>query len=222
MEPQSLVDPGRTRKTHAERTKLSDSRMFEACIKLIVEQGTEKTTLKAVGEMAGYSRGLAGARFKSKAGLFCFVIKRVAEYWRDAMESLTSDKIGYSAISAAVDAHYQFCKKTPEPVRALYVLWFESVGLDSEIRDVVQTIHRRRLDDVIGWIERGIEAGELSNDIEVRAVASHFLISMFGIIYQWLSDPGQDEEIRLFHEQLKQTMRLLLPEVSSSKRIKIL
>ena len=35
-------------------------------------------------------------------------------------------------------------------------------------------------------------------------------------------EPGQDEEIRLFHEQLKQTMRLLLPEVSSSKRIKIL
>ncbi len=222
MESQSLVDLGRARKTHAERTELSDSRMFDACIKLVVEQGTEKTTLKAVGEMAGYSRGLAGARFKSKAGLFCFVIKRVAEYWRDAMESLTSDKIGYNAISAAVDAHYQFCKKTPDPVRALYILWFESVGLDSEIRDIVQTIHKRRLNDVMGWIERGIEAGELSKEIDVRAVASQFLISMFGIIYQWLTNPGQEDEIMMFHAQLKKTMRLLLLEVNSRERIQIL
>lgn len=222
MQPHSVIDLSKPRKTHAERTELSDSRMFEACIKLIVEQGTEKTTLKAVGEKAGYSRGLAGVRFKSKAGLFCFVIKRVAEYWRDAMEKLTRGKIGYKAISAAVDAHYHFCKKTPEPVRALYILWFESVGLDSEMRDVVQTIHRRRLDDVISWIEQGIEAGELTSDIDTRAVASHFLISMFGIIYQWLTDPGQEEEIWLLHQQLKHTMRLLLPEAISNNRMKSL
>lgn len=196
--------------------------MFDACIKLIMEQGTEKTTLKAVGEMAGYSRGLAGVRFKNKSGLFCFVIKRVAEFWRDAMEALTRDKIGYTAISSAIDAHYRFCKKTPEPVRVLYILWFESVGLDSEIRNVIQTIHRRRLDDVTSWINQGMAAGELSGNINSRVVASHFLISMIGIIYQWLSEPGLDDEIWQSHEQLKQTMRLLLPVASSNMRVKSL
>ncbi len=195
--------------------------MFDACIKLIVEQGTEKTTLKAIGEKAGYSRGLAGVRFKSKAGLYCFVIKRVAEYWRDAMEEFICDKIGYSAIIAAIDGHYQFCKDTPEPVRVLYILWFESVGQDSEMRDVVQAIHRRRLEDVINWIERGVKAGELSAEIDVRSVAGQFLISMFGIIYHWLTDPGQDAEIRQLHQQLKLTMRLLLVEADDNKRIAV-
>ena len=44
------------RRTQAERTALSDQKMFEAAIKLFIEKGTQKTTLKEIGEMAGYSR----------------------------------------------------------------------------------------------------------------------------------------------------------------------
>lgn len=217
MEPQALTDLDKSiRKSHAERTELSESLMLDACINLIVEQGTEKTTLKAVGEFAGYSRGLAGARFKSKSGLFSFVIKRVAEYWRDEMEKLTVGKIGYSAICAAIDAHYRFCQKTPKSFKAFYILWFESIGLESEIREVVVAIHRRRLADVSAWIKQGVEAGELADDIDAEAVARHFLTSMFGIVYQWLIDPHQEQEIRKLHDQLKQTMHLLLPAASPS------
>jgi AcrR family transcriptional regulator len=200
------------RKTHAERLELSDSAMFEAAVKLIVEQGTAKTTLKAVGEGAGYSRGLAGSRFNSKTGLFCFVIKRVGEYWLDEMKKATRDKSGYAAIHATIDAHYQFSKKTSKSVRAFYILWFESMGLDSEMRDVVASIHRRRLSDVTEWIEQGIGIGEISSSVDARGVAQYFLTSMFGIVYQWLIDPGQEREIESLHQKLKITMRFLLPE----------
>ena len=54
------------RMTQAERTALSDQRMFDAAITLISEHGTQKTTLKEIGELAGYSRGLANYRFGSK------------------------------------------------------------------------------------------------------------------------------------------------------------
>ena len=40
------------RRTQAERTALSDQRMFDATIKLINERGTQKTTLKEIGELA--------------------------------------------------------------------------------------------------------------------------------------------------------------------------
>jgi len=62
--------PRVSRRTQAERTALSDARMFDAAMQLIVEQGTHATTLKAVGERAGYSRGLASSRFGSKDALF--------------------------------------------------------------------------------------------------------------------------------------------------------
>ena len=197
--------------THAERTELSDSRMFEAAVKSIVEVGTEKTTLKDVGESAGYSRGLAGSRFKSKDGLFCFVIKRVIDYWLDEMTQYTQGKSGYEAICAVTDAHQQFCKLSPNKVRAFYILWFEAVGQQSEVRDVVCSIHKRRLNDVIHWINIGIESGELQPDIDADAVARQYLMTISGIIYQWLIDPAQDKEIQALHENLKKTMRLLLP-----------
>ena len=199
------------RKTHAQRLELSESAMFDVAVKFIVEQGTAKTTLKAVGESAGYSRGLAGSRFNSKTGLFCFVIKRVAEYWLDEMKKATHDKSGYAAIHATIDAHYQFSRKAPLSVRAFYILWFESIGLDSEMRDVVASIHRRRLSDVTEWIEQGIKAGEISSKVDAGAIAQYFLTSMFGIVYQWLIDPGQEREIENLHENLKKTMRMLLP-----------
>jgi len=199
-----------SRKTHAQRLELSDSGMFDAAVRLIVEQGTSKTTLKAVGESAGYSRGLAGSRFSSKNGLFCFVIKRVAEYWLDQMKKATRNKSGYPAIHATIDAHYQFSKKTPLPVRAFYLLWFESIGQGSEMCDLVASIHRRRLSDVTEWIEQGVDAGTISSKIDARSVAQYFLTSMFGIVYQWLIDPGQEREIENLHNNLKATMHFLL------------
>ncbi len=45
--------------TQAERTAISDKAMIDACIELILEHGTDKTTLQAIGEKAGYSLGLA-------------------------------------------------------------------------------------------------------------------------------------------------------------------
>jgi AcrR family transcriptional regulator len=199
------------RKTHAERTELSDALMLDACIDLIIDQGTENTTLKAVGEMAGYSRGLAGARFKSKNGLFCFVIKRVADQWRSEMEKLTGGKIGYEAICAAIDAHYQFCLKTPKSFRAFYILWFESTGHDTDISRVIVGIHERRFIDVKRWIELAIEDKQLLAKIDVESVSRYFLTSMFGIIYQWLLNPRLEREISILHQQLKATMRVMLP-----------
>ena len=67
------------RRTQAERTALSDQRMFDAAIRLIMDRGTQKTTLKDIGEMAGYSRGLANYRFGSKDGLMLELFARFDE-----------------------------------------------------------------------------------------------------------------------------------------------
>ena len=69
------------KRTQAERTDRSDRRMLQAAVKLIVANGVEKTTLKDVGENAGYSRGLAGYRFGSKAGMLAFIVRTIGEDW---------------------------------------------------------------------------------------------------------------------------------------------
>src|SRR5688572_18894815 len=72
----------RTRRlTQEERTDLSDRRMLECAVRLIVERGISGTKLTDVGLHAGYSRGLAAMRFGTKASLLGRVARHVTANW---------------------------------------------------------------------------------------------------------------------------------------------
>ena len=96
---------GVARLTQAERTALSDRRMRDSAIELIVAQGTTAMSLKQVGEAAGYSRGLASQRFGSKDGLFSFIVRSVGEDWLAKLKQATQGRSGYGALCAATDEH---------------------------------------------------------------------------------------------------------------------
>ena len=119
------------RLTQVERKEISDAKMLEAAIDLIVERGTDQATLKDVGERAGFSRGLAGYRFGNKAGLFDFVLRSVGDEWLGELTAVTRGKYGYEAMAAALDAHIAFCEEAPKHVEAFYRLWFESLSPNS-------------------------------------------------------------------------------------------
>ncbi|MFT5425387.1 MAG: AcrR family transcriptional regulator [Gammaproteobacteria bacterium] len=209
----SINELSQARQTQAERTAISDELMLEAAIKLIVERGTAKTTLKDIGEQAGYSRGLAGYRFGSKEGLFSFVIHAISEEWLRELKKVTADKVGIEAIREATDAHYRFCLDAPDHVRAFYILWFESISPGSEAKEVIATIHRRRQRDVVEWICQAVEAGTINTSVNIEAVAAQFCSALVGIVYQWLVSPDSMDEIEELHKGLKRTMEILLKPI---------
>ncbi len=198
------------RLTQIERKEISDAKMLEAAVGLIVERGAAQATLKDVGERAGYSRGLAGYRFGNKAGLFDFVLRSVGDEWLAELTNVTEGKCGYQAIAAALDAHIQFCEDAPKHVEAFYRLWFESLAPESQLKTVILGIHKRRRADVIGWIEQGIEGGVVARMTDVELVADHFTASVSGIVYHWMSDPDNLAEMRSLHNGLKQVMAAML------------
>jgi len=208
----------RSRRSQAERTAESDARMLEAAVTLICERGTEGMTLKDVGVEAGYSRGLAGYRFGSKAGLLGFVVKTVGEAWLRELKAVTAGRVGLDAIGAALDAHQHFVADAPQQVRAFYLLWFEATGPRSELREVIERIHRRRYRDVLGWIEGGIATGTVAEGVAAEAVAEHFCAVINGIVYQWLVRPEPPTAIAAMHDTLKSTMYGLLPVPQGAAR----
>ena len=129
------------RRTQAERTALSDQRMLEAAITLINERGTQKTTLKEIGELAGYSRGMANYRFGSKDGLMRERVTRVEGRWKSHLESYVGDKSGITAVLAAADALRDLLKLESNYMRAMYTLWYESLGHKSKIRKSLADHH---------------------------------------------------------------------------------
>ena len=203
-------------RTQAERTALSDARMLDAAVQLIVERGADGTTLKAVGELAGYSRGLAGYRFGSKANLFSFIVRSVGEEWLRELGQAVEHKVGLDAILAAADAHYRFVLEAADRIRAFYILWFISIGPDLEFKQVIAHVHERRQEDVEAWIRRGVAVGKVRKDIDVRGIADQFCATIIGIVYQWLVAPEAHESIKQLHEGLKQQMVSALGKPASA------
>ncbi len=194
------------KRTQAERTAQSDSLMLDAAIRLIVERGTSGTHLKDVGETAGYSRGLASYRFGNKAGLFTHIIHAVGDDWLRELGAAVRDKDGLPAILAATDAHYRFVLQAADRIRAFYILWFDSIGPDPALKNVIANVHERRRRDVAAWITTGIEVGNVRADADAETIAEQFCASIIGIVYQWLVTPDAKHHIHDLHEGLKQQM----------------
>ncbi|RMF96032.1 MAG: TetR/AcrR family transcriptional regulator [Gammaproteobacteria bacterium] len=198
-------------RSQAERTAESDARMLAAAVELICEKGADGTTLKEVGERAGYSRGLAGYRFGNKAGLYRFVVRAIGEEWLAELGRAVGRRVGLAAIHAATDAHARFISRGDLKTRAFYILWFSSVGPEPALKSVIAHIHARRQQDVEQWILKGIANGEVSAEVDVTSVARHFCAAIIGIVYQWLVTPDDQSRISAMHADLKQQMGLSLP-----------
>jgi len=197
------------RPTQAERTEMSDQRMFDAAVMLINKHGPAATKLSDVGVSAGYSRGLASHRFGSKDNLFNFVVLRVGDIWLEQLKQATQNQSGYTAIEKAVDQHYQFCVDAPANLRAFYTLWFESVNAKSELSNTIRKIHQRRFQDVVNWVLNDSNTGD-DEKRDADIIAAQFSASIIGIVYYWLANPEKIKETKRLHDGLKHTMMRLL------------
>lgn len=174
--------------TQAQRTALSDKRMFEAAIDLINEYGTRKMTLREIGERAGYSRGMASYRFGSKDGLLQELFARFDKRWKEHLLERLQGKHGLEAVRAGIHAQRDFFRREPSYMRAMYLLWYESLGKESDIRETLMDHHAVYRQDARQWILEGIRDGDISPTINAEQFAVRYCSFMFGTIYQWLVD----------------------------------
>jgi len=206
------TDPIQSR-TQAERTALSDKAMLDAAIELILERGTDKTTLQAIGEKAGYSRGLATYRFGSKAGLFDELCKSISRRWLDYLAEDVGDKIGIDAMCAALDSFFQFVSDSPQDARVLQILYCGAGSPQSEYRQTSVDIHQRQQDDVAEWVRAGQREGSVRQDADPKSVAAQYIAYVSGMTYLWLINP-QSMDFRRANDDMRANIRsTLLPRV---------
>ncbi len=183
--------------------------MFEAAIRLINERGTQKTTMKEICELAGYSRGLANARFGSKENFILKLFGRFDERWKKHLNDYVADKIGIAGIKAAAEALRDFTKLESDYMRAMYILWYESVGQESQLRTRLAHHHDVYRKDAMEWIRGGIEAGEIDESINAEQFAVQYCSFVFGTIYQWLVNADALDLDALFADYEANVERLL-------------
>jgi AcrR family transcriptional regulator len=192
------------RLSQPERTARTRRRLLEATLTLVAERGYDRTSLAAIGERAGYSRGVVNHCFGSKAALLAELLAFMFERFdhtrlRPALEG----RVGVEALVATVDAVRRQAHENPVELRAFYALLFEGLGPIPELRPRFVAFHRRLRAETASLITRGIEAGSLSAGVDAEAQAGLFVGAFRGVMYQWLLDPEDVDLDSLLDEQIR-------------------
>lgn len=206
------------RRTQAERTALSESRILRAAMRLIARHGYSKTTLADIGEEAGYSRGLAGHRFGSKEGLLRALVGHVGgRFVHDQVAPALEGRSGVDALEGMTDAYLNELLVREERLHALYVLMGEALGPVPEIRDVFVRLNATFRDTARQAIEAGMSAGSVRGDIDAAVEAAVFIGMLRGVAMQWVTDP-RCFDLDAVRASLKATLRDHLAPRTAAKR----
>jgi len=192
--------------------------MTEAAVALLTRHGAGGTTLAAIGQAAGYSRGLATQRFGSKAGLLRHVLKRASGEWLRRLEHAVGAQVGLAALHAALDTQVGYIREAPQDVRAMYLLSFLSIDPGAEYRPNVAEVHRRQRETAARWIREGQARGLVSTTVDADAVADYYCAAAVGLVFHWLVNPGFGLERAVAEMKAELSGRLHLPSAGARAR----
>lgn len=191
---QSIARPQTPRRTQAERRDESDRGLVHAAITVVAEEGVAAATFQAIGERAGYSRGLATQRFGSKRGLIEAVINHLHERQEASLvEHGIDDMAGFEAVLAYVDLYLRALTSESEG-RAYFRLLSSAVADTNDLRGLFAAEHRRVEQRLEGLVLKGQAEGEIRREIDADAAALMIGSLLLGLSIQVLVDPETNME----------------------------
>lgn len=98
-------------------------------------------------------------------------------------------KKGLKALLGRIDAMESTIKKETDNVRAMYLLWFDSVGQKTVLDQHLTKFNQDAITAVIIHIKEGIKVGDIKEDIDVKSYAVRNVAEIFGLIYLWVNSP---------------------------------
>jgi AcrR family transcriptional regulator len=202
------AEPVKQRRTQQERVAESDQRMLSAALQLIAERGYRGTSLAAIGEAAGYSRGLVHERFGSKQGLLWALTKQILRVWNQESRSHGKERTGLDALCDMLDNHRRAIEED-RGIRSFYALMFEAIGPTPDLQPEFRQLHVRFRADIEKLLREGIKAGEIRADIDPKAQAALLMATQRGIGFQWLLDP-EAFDLAAAYDELKRNLRKAL------------
>jgi AcrR family transcriptional regulator len=186
------------RVSQKERRTASNDRLLAAGLKLISERGSGGMSLADVGLAAGYSRGLPGERFGSKAGFLQALVEFLQE-WIDArISTALADKSGLEAVLARIECHIEAAEENPQFHRALYHLVIESTWTEPDLHAAISKLERSHRQGFIKLLKEGQERGEIKATLDLSQQAIIIVGTMRGVIIQALvgATPGMLSKIK--------------------------
>ncbi len=165
--------------------------LIEAASALFAERGYHDSSVAAIGERAGVSRGLVNHHFGSKENLLDAVIEtHIHEWEHDVVGPAIAGKRGLPALRAMLFAHLELAERRPEYLLLLYRLMGEATDPRNDIGAAFAAVHKRWRELGRHWWDEGVEDGEIDPAIDQDANASLIIGAVRGVTFDWLTAPG--------------------------------
>lgn len=160
--------PQETRRTQAERRAETTRRVLEAAASLVAAHGSRAVSLAAVGEAAGYSRGIVNHHFGTKTRLLEELIRYTQQF------DLPADApTGLGRLTQFVEAYLGGMHERSPRSEAFLRMWTESAGFEPSLAALFAERDASFRDHLAQQVRSGREDGSIgrSVDPDLTAVA---------------------------------------------------
>jgi len=154
------------RRTQAERRDGARQRVLEAATALVAAHGSRGVSLAAVGEAAGYSRGIVHHHFGSKAKLLEELIK-----YTQTFDVPADSATGLSRLTDFVRTYLGGMRDRSPRSEAFLKLWTESAGAEPSLAPLFAERDAQFRDVLAQHITDGIDDGSIRSDVEPQTAA---------------------------------------------------
>jgi TetR/AcrR family acrAB operon transcriptional repressor len=181
----------RRTKDEAQETR---NRILDAAEHVFSERGVSRTSLEDIAQAAGLTRGAIYWHFKDKSELFAAMVNRVT-LPMEAMVARSSDESVEDPIASLRACAVTALKRTvtdPQCQRVFDVVTHkcEYLGEMAGVYERISSIQKGCVDRSEQAIRNAIKRGQLPAGVNPRLAAVGLDAMIFGLISNWLANPG--------------------------------
>jgi AcrR family transcriptional regulator len=190
--------------TQAQRRERTERALLDAAAELVVERGVRALTLAAVGERAGYSRGIVTHQYGSKRAL----IDALARASQVGFVPGVVHPPGLERLVFLVRGYVSALAGASTLSRAFLLLWAEA-ATSQELADVFRERDEAFRADLRADVVAGVEAGDIRADADAAATAAAVVGQLRGVGLQLLLAGDALDPAALAPEMAEQWRRAL-------------
>lgn len=179
------------RRTQRERAAQAGQALLDAAETLFAERGVDQTSLADVGQLAGYSRGLANHHFGTKAALVDQLAQRIqAQFVGGSAAKL--DEPGFDAVAVLSQLTEDYLRAMigyPRTTRAFFVMWGAAMPSEAALRPVFATDDERFRSGVEQMLRAGQRDGSVAAAVDPASTATVLTGMLRGVAAQYQIAP---------------------------------
>jgi AcrR family transcriptional regulator len=204
---ETVLDRPNKRVQQAAETR---QRLIDAAARLFARNGYTASTVAAIGEEAGVSRGLVNFHFKAKEYLLHAVIEQLVAELESQMFPADPPGDPLAALAVLIDAHRRFLTQQPDRARLLFRLQAEALNPALGL-DAFAQLHHRWIERTRRLWETGIRTGVADPTLDHGAVTTFTIGALRGIALEWLLAPDAVDIEAAYTHLLRSLARGIAP-----------